>query len=222
MEGRYPPAIRITETNCTDPAQEVAFNDWYNRIHVPDILAAGLGNTAIRYENAQSDQENPQYIAIYELATHDLNSVNERFAQVVQRLREKRRMHEALQIARRGMWRRIGPDFRSARAGTMASSGVWIIESNCIDTEREADFNRWYNEIHIPDLLATECFVAAYRFESQSGQGGGRYLALYETNGDPVEAVDRFVKEHRPGLKAGGRLSEIIDVTRRGVYRRLL
>ncbi|MDP3704032.1 MAG: hypothetical protein Q8R78_06550 [Candidatus Omnitrophota bacterium] len=43
-------------------------------------------------------------------------------------------------------------------------------------------------------------------------------LALYETDGDPLEAVSTFSRDHRPRLKAAGRLSDIIDVTYRGSF----
>jgi hypothetical protein len=39
------------------------------------------------------------------------------------------------------------------------------------------------------------------------------------TSGNPLEAVEEFVRSHRPKLKAG-RLSDIIDITWRGIYQR--
>jgi len=54
-----------------------------------------------------------------------------------------------------------------------------------------------------------------------AGQRGGKYLAIYETDVDPLDAVNEFSRSHRPQLKAAGRLSEIIDITWRGIYRRL-
>ncbi|GIT13468.1 MAG: hypothetical protein CM1200mP35_02880 [Chloroflexota bacterium] len=47
-----------------------------------------------------------------------------------------------------------------------------------IDTEQDADFNKWYNEEHIPDLLALPGFLNGARYEAS--KGGPRYLACYE------------------------------------------
>ena len=52
-----------------------------------------------------------------------------------------------------------------------------------------------------------------------AGQSGGKYLAIYETDGDPLDAVTEFSRRHRPRLKAAGRLSEIIDMNREWVVR---
>jgi len=50
---------------------------------------------------------------------------------------------------------------------------------------RDEEFNRWYNNQHIPDVLKIPGFVAAQRFKLADAQMEGstsawRYLALYE------------------------------------------
>jgi hypothetical protein len=44
--------------------------------------------------------------------------------------------------------------------------------------EHEDEFNRWYDEEHIPEKRATPGFRSARRFRSHDRPG--RYLALYE------------------------------------------
>jgi hypothetical protein len=51
--------------------------------------------------------------------------------------------------------------------------------------EHEADFNRWYNEEHLPERLSLPGFAGARRFVAVEGQP--KYLALYDL--DSVEAV---------------------------------
>jgi hypothetical protein len=134
----------------------------------------------------------------------------------------------------------IGP--RDPTKGTTPATvaGIFVIESRCTDARLEREFNAWYDDDHIPDLLDTGLFAAAYRFASvaagamigaaapeEDGPGsaelsdGARYLAILETADEPLEAVREYSRAHRPRLKAAGRLSDIIDVTWRGVYRRL-
>ena len=52
-----------------------------------------------------------------------------------------------------------------------------------IDAERDADFNAWYNDEHVGDLLSFPGFLNAARY--QALKGGPRYLASYE-----LESVD--------------------------------
>ena len=57
--------------------------------------------------------------------------------------------------------------------------------TNPVSSEREAEFNRWYSDVHLPEVAALPGFRGAKRFratELQSGSGVPqyRYLALYE------------------------------------------
>jgi hypothetical protein len=61
-----------------------------------------------------------------------------------------------------------------------------------IDPEYDADFNAWYDEEHMPDLLKLPGFLNAARY--QASQGGPRYLACYEL--DATEAVQSEAYQH--------------------------
>ncbi|HUN56682.1 MAG TPA: DUF4286 family protein [Candidatus Binataceae bacterium] len=58
---------------------------------------------------------------------------------------------------------------------------------------KEAEYNKWYNEIHIPDVLNVQGMVAAQRFKLADTQMGGapahRYLAIYEIETDNLQAT---------------------------------
>jgi hypothetical protein len=78
---------------------------------------------------------------------------------------------------------------------------------------READFNRWYDEQHVPDLLAVPGFVSAQRFRLTDATGqdnpGWTYLALYEIEADDPDAVMAEVRS-RLGTAAMA-VSETLD-----------
>ena len=60
------------------------------------------------------------------------------------------------------------------------------------------EFDRWYDEVHVPDVLQTGCYYAATRYES-TGEGEGRYLAVYETDWpDPIAAFEELPSPGRP------------------------
>ncbi|APT59726.1 MAG: hypothetical protein DI532_22750 [Azospirillum brasilense] len=56
--------------------------------------------------------------------------------------------------------------------------------------EVEAEFNRWYEEEHIPDLLGCPGWLSARRFVSDDG--GPRYAAVYEIAGPWVYDTPEF------------------------------
>lgn len=47
-----------------------------------------------------------------------------------------------------------------------------------IDPEHEAEFNRWYDEEHVPERMAIPGFLSARRYRAIEGEP--KYLALYE------------------------------------------
>ncbi len=68
---------------------------------------------------------------------------------------------------------------------------VVMVMSNAVEG-REAEFDDWYENTHLDEVLATTGFTAAQRFvlEAEAGPPSAhRYLALYETEGDSAEEV---------------------------------
>ena len=57
---------------------------------------------------------------------------------------------------------------------------------------KDEEFNRWYDDVHLADVLKVDGFVAAQRFGLEGMDGGDsphRYLALYEIETDDIEAT---------------------------------
>jgi hypothetical protein len=57
---------------------------------------------------------------------------------------------------------------------------------------KEDEFNRWYDEVHVPEVLMVPGFTGASRLRLVPGedpQPAHRYLALYEIDSDDPQAV---------------------------------
>lgn len=76
---------------------------------------------------------------------------------------------------------------------------------------KEEEYNRWYNEQHLHDVVAVPGFVAAQRFRVE-GEGSlpHRYLALYEIETDDVQKTlaDLAGRAGTPAMP----MSDAIDV----------
>jgi hypothetical protein len=80
------------------------------------------------------------------------------------------------------------------------TKSIWMVTTRCSDPSREDEFNRWYDEVHLPDLLKVPGLAAAERYrlhERAPGFGGDSdasrptYLALYEFEpGHPPPDLD--------------------------------
>jgi hypothetical protein len=66
---------------------------------------------------------------------------------------------------------------------------VFVVLTNPV-AGREDEFNAWYDNQHLPDVLKVEGFVAAQRFkltpEGDKPDAPHRYLALYEIETDDL------------------------------------
>ena len=75
----------------------------------------------------------------------------------------------------------------------MAERHVWIV-NNDLPAEVADEYNRWYVETHIPQILGVRGFVSGERLEVSPVQLGSkppelrRYLSIFEIEGDPAEA----------------------------------
>ena len=61
-----------------------------------------------------------------------------------------------------------------------------------VPADKEADFNRWYNEEHLAERLAIPGFLSAARYEAV--QGGPKHLAYYEL--ENVEVLESAAYKH--------------------------
>ncbi len=57
-----------------------------------------------------------------------------------------------------------------------------------VPTDREDEFNRWYNEEHLADQLSVPGFLSAARYEAV--EGGPKHLACYELESAEVMESD--------------------------------
>jgi len=65
------------------------------------------------------------------------------------------------------------------------SKGILYVETRPGSPEKEAEFNAWYDGVHIPEVVALNGFVSARRFVSPDGAS----VAIYEIEADDVDAA---------------------------------
>lgn len=68
-----------------------------------------------------------------------------------------------------------------------------LVYTNALEG-KDDEFNQWYDEIHLPEVVQFTKAVAAQRFrvsDSQPGEAGShKYLAIYEFDVESKEAYD--------------------------------
>jgi hypothetical protein len=71
------------------------------------------------------------------------------------------------------------------------AKAVLIVHSRPVEASREDEFNKWYDEVHIPDVTSVSGVVSGRRFKKAGGvdDGGYPYLAIYEIDSEDVDAT---------------------------------
>lgn len=100
----------------------------------------------------------------------------------------------------------------------------WLltVESNCCDPSRENEFNDWYDNVHLPDILETPGFLRAVRYENTSpAEGQGRFLAMYEIETDDLASTLAKFDEIVNARAKQGRMSDLVIAVGGGLYRQV-
>jgi hypothetical protein len=67
------------------------------------------------------------------------------------------------------------------------AKGILYVETRPSSPEQAADYHRWYEETHMPEVLGLDGFVSARRFEPLGDDGS--FVAVYEIDSDDVGAA---------------------------------
>jgi hypothetical protein len=80
---------------------------------------------------------------------------------------------------------------------------IMTVFGDVVSPEREAEWNDWYDNVHLADVCAVPGVLSARRFVRSETRsvldapvaGGQRYLAVYEIETDDPDAVEREMGE---------------------------
>ncbi len=99
---------------------------------------------------------------------------------------------------------------------------LMLVETNCADKAKEAEFNEWYNKTHLPDVLETPGFIRATRYENtKPSEGEAKFLSIYEIETNDIDALMKKHSANAQRMRAQGRLSELLVIVSHGFYRQI-
>ncbi|NOD35479.1 MULTISPECIES: hypothetical protein [unclassified Ruegeria] len=107
---------------------------------------------------------------------------------------------------------------------------IFVVESNCVDPSREDEYNQWYDDIDLPDVLAIKGILRATRYICEADlnsryeraevcEGKGKYLTVYEIETTDIDSVLRSLDAGVLQMEKRGRLTDLIEVTARRLYK---
>jgi hypothetical protein len=161
-----------------DPAQEDAFNRWYNEEHIGRLLEIPGFLSAARYVALRGG---PKYLAMYELEDHNVLR-SAAFLDTVRYQPSTERTRAAGGFIGRNYlingYRQIFPSRTNPVDDTMGPAPFLQMGRIDIAAAMEEEFNDWYNTAYIPGYLTVPGCIRARRYLAVEGQP--RYLTVYE------------------------------------------
>ena len=100
----------------------------------------------------------------------------------------------------------------------------WIlnVETNCADPKREKEFNDWYDQTHLFDVLETPGMVCASRYEYiNPPEGQPKFMAMYEIETEDMDKTMAAFSERVNDIIGRGRLSDLAVIVNARVYRQI-
>jgi hypothetical protein len=59
------------------------------------------------------------------------------------------------------------------------AKGIMLVESSPSSADEIGEFHRWYNDVHMPEILSLDGFISGRRLASLDGES---FVAVYEVN----------------------------------------
>lgn len=99
--------IYAVETICQDSSREREFHEWYEKIHLPDIMETPGVVRGSRYEIKNPVKGQGKFVALYEIETDDIDQTMAALQKNVAQKSKQGRMSELGSIVSRSLYRQI-------------------------------------------------------------------------------------------------------------------
>ena len=101
---------------------------------------------------------------------------------------------------------------------TQPIGGTILVVMMEVDPAHDDEFNRWYNEEHLPERLEIPGYVSARRFKLEEGEGVLKYLCIWELeDGSPLQS-EAYQAQRRRLSELRDRVNTHIKQRMRGLY----
>ena len=110
---------------------------------------------------------------------------------------------------------------RSSQNPTQSIGTTIMVVMMDVDPEHDEEFNRWYNDEHLPERLEIPGYVSARRFKLEEGQGVLKYLCIWELE-DPSPMQSRqYQEQNARSSQLRDRAHSHIRERMRGLYQQI-
>ena len=189
--------LLVVHAKCVRGAEEPEWDAWEDDVHLPAQCGPGGAWAATRFElTARPEPGMPgigfTHVTILELDDDDVRAQAARILAVDDELRSAGRMHPAHATIAADAFVAHGRYGEKAEPSA-ARTGHILTHVLCTDPRRVDEWDRWYDDVHVPDMLSCGAFSAMSRWRRPTPNAvGPNHLTLYDVATPTVdEAIAR-------------------------------
>lgn len=214
-ESSPPTTYRFFVFNEPKVGQEEAYLRFYDQYHLADVVSVpGFveGRRYVLNEGQLAPKPTtppvPRYLTLYTIETTDLNAVKAEIARRIASGETRRSATYDPQASISFTYREIGPQHKSPQPmddapgvdGKTSVDYLHFVQTAAV-AGREEDYNRWYTDHHLAEMIQTRGFQTSQRLEladpGRSSPPPARYAALFSFHTADDEAVIAAFKAGR-------------------------
>lgn len=216
------PWLMLVATKNLNPADEAAFNHWYDDIDIPDVLKVP-GYLRARRGVRDTDAESGRYVALYDIDTSNIDRTIVDMMLAAKKMDMAGRSIDALKVTERVYFRPLGDPIDLSPAKplsgkpTATRTFVYLERVACCRDEATANaLNDWYDHTRAGDAasLAQSGLRRITRYEVHrvamvEPLQVPRFLTIYEFQSDTAEHVLEVTRRLNERMRANDRGSDL-------------
>lgn len=163
--------ILIVKSNNTNPERSREFNDWYDTVDVPAVLAvdgyrrARRGEIVIGSRGADASGQG-QYLALYDIRTGAIDRAIVDMLMTARQMARAGQSSDLLDVVEGVYYKRhSGPILKSGMPRGGQSHLVLVGVQCCVGAERSDAFEAWYARALLPSLKVLNGFSSLIRYQ---------------------------------------------------------
>jgi hypothetical protein len=189
--------LLVVHAKCVRAAEEPEWDAWEDDVHLPALCGPDAAWAATRFELTARPQPGMPgigftHVTIIELDDPDVAAQAARVLAADDGLRTDGRMHPAHAAIAADAFVAHGPHGTKPAPATERTGHI-LTHVLCTDPSRVDEWDRWYDDVHVPDMLGCDAFSAMSRWRRLEPVAvGANHLTLYDVATPTVdEAVAR-------------------------------
>lgn len=185
----------LHQVRSSAPSRRDEWEDWLDEVHLPDLAMVPAVRVVTRFSVVPEPPPGMPGLGFSTVLFIELDDGPDAASRVGLRLGElhrEGRIHPNHAIVRGEVLAPHG-EFATKRDPDDELRGHVLAEVLCVDPARTAEWDRWYDATHVPDMMASGAFRGATRWRRvPEPDWGAGHLTLYDVSlPDVTDAVAR-------------------------------